>query len=550
MPSEPAADDVPLERGTAQLLQFALDAKARGAHAQGTRWADECARIAQEEGDVVVLAQALSLGCLHHLRVGALEESMRSGRRAETLLKASGAEAALAELLSTLSCVMLQAGLHHQALAYGMAARQAAQTAGDRRGECWALNRIGCAFGELGEWQRAIASLDLSLDIARSLGGHEEVFAAINNLSETHWARAVQQRAQGADAQAAQAAGLALAYEACAMCAGTGFPHREAVARLNLGKLLHDVGRDGEAREVLERLAALAREHGFRGLLRAGAVESAAVAWNLEQDERALARLESLLASVDLDDKDRWQPRACGLLHGMYKQVGNFERALHFHERLHDLTIAATARRETLQARLLVHEEDLAVARETVERAAREAVLQRMRVEELDRAAHQDALTGLFNRRFLVQRMPQLMARAQESGQPLSLAMVDIDHFKYVNDEHGHATGDRVLTHVGALIRDATRAGDLSVRLGGEEFCVVLMDVGLKGALEACERLRQSVQAHAWCTVQSGLSLTVSLGLCDWSAGQSLDDLLQHADEALYASKNGGRNRVTVRTGR
>ncbi len=165
----------------------------------------------------------------------------------------------------------------------------------------------------------------------------------------------------------------------------------------------------------------------------------------------------------------------------------------------------------------------------------------------LHRVAVTDPLTGAYNREFLMQRLPQEIEAAIDRDRPLSVAMVDVDHFKSVNDHYGHGTGDLVLSEVARRLRGAIRGGDLLVRYGGEEFLAVLPKADAGRAWEVGERMRQRVCERAF-DVGDGLALLlrVSVGVAQWRAGEAMPALIDRADTALYGAKDRGRNRVEV----
>ncbi len=177
----------------------------------------------------------------------------------------------------------------------------------------------------------------------------------------------------------------------------------------------------------------------------------------------------------------------------------------------------------------------------------RGAVVTMADVTELHRAharvaelAVTDALTGLPNRRVLDDRLELLAAEARR-GRRFSLAIVDIDHFKRVNDTHGHAVGDRVLVGVAHALRDAVRRSDLVARLGGEEFCVVQTDVDPDLMAMLTERLRTTIE-----TAVNPIAVTASFGVCHSSVTMAPGEMLVKADGALYMAKRAGRNRVAI----
>jgi diguanylate cyclase (GGDEF)-like protein len=156
-----------------------------------------------------------------------------------------------------------------------------------------------------------------------------------------------------------------------------------------------------------------------------------------------------------------------------------------------------------------------------------------------------DGLTGMLNRRALDHRLRELTAQAQITAQPVAVIAGDIDHFKRVNDEHGHAAGDAVLVEVAYRLRKALRAFDLAYRVGGEEFLVLLPGAGVLDAARLAEQLRVAVAAEP----AAGLSVTMSFGVSG-SAGPDLDRerLLNEADAALYEAKARGRDQVVAPT--
>ncbi|MBX9958724.1 MAG: GGDEF domain-containing protein [Burkholderiaceae bacterium] len=163
------------------------------------------------------------------------------------------------------------------------------------------------------------------------------------------------------------------------------------------------------------------------------------------------------------------------------------------------------------------------------------------------RLALQDDLTGLHNRRFIFEVLGQQLALAERHGWPLALLIVDVDHFKRINDTHGHLIGDQVLRELAACIRSRLRAQDIAGRWGGEEFIVLLPDTDAKGATVLAEDLRLAVQ-QLRCLDPQGqpLPLTVSIGLhaeTQPKSGQR-DELLAAADRAMYQAKQNGRNRI------
>ena len=158
--------------------------------------------------------------------------------------------------------------------------------------------------------------------------------------------------------------------------------------------------------------------------------------------------------------------------------------------------------------------------------------------------AIKDSLTGLYHHKYFMERLQEEMERFKRYRHDMSLLMIDIDHFKKINDTFGHPVGDRVLREVSTLLKQISRKVDIVARYGGEEFVILLPDTKKKGALIMAERLRKSVEEMP---LGDNLKVTVSIGIscCDEREKElSQGEFIEHADNALYRAKENGRNRV------
>jgi diguanylate cyclase (GGDEF)-like protein len=167
---------------------------------------------------------------------------------------------------------------------------------------------------------------------------------------------------------------------------------------------------------------------------------------------------------------------------------------------------------------------------------------QRREAEQLRDSANLDALTGLINRRGFDSAIDQLLRGRRERDAAFSMLMLDLDHFKDYNDDFGHQAGDDVLRQVGRLLRAALRPADLPARYGGEEFALLLPETDLEHAHGVAERVLADFRAAAWPL----RPVTVSIGVAEAHRSDDARELIRRADEALYAAKHGGRDRVVV----
>jgi diguanylate cyclase (GGDEF)-like protein/PAS domain S-box-containing protein len=158
---------------------------------------------------------------------------------------------------------------------------------------------------------------------------------------------------------------------------------------------------------------------------------------------------------------------------------------------------------------------------------------------KLSSLALTDALTGLWNRRAFDSRLETAVIAAQRSKRPLTLMLLDVDHFKRVNDRFGHPCGDEVLRNVATILNRTKRADEVACRFGGEEFTILMPETDAQGAMALGERIRKAMHAFEW----ENDPITISMGIAVWTDGWSSDDLVDNADAALYRAKDGGRDR-------
>jgi two-component system, cell cycle response regulator len=190
--------------------------------------------------------------------------------------------------------------------------------------------------------------------------------------------------------------------------------------------------------------------------------------------------------------------------------------------------------------------EELLARIETVLRVKNEQETLRTQNRRLAEMSVTDPLTGLYNRRFLNERMLEELDRAQRYQYPISCLMLDIDNFKEVNDSKGHIQGDRILQEISVLLKNCSRVVDIPVRYGGEEFLLVLPQTDLGGANVVGERIRKTIETTQFFKEDPKMQVTVSLGAAAFSHDQihSAEKLLKLADEALYEAKRAGKNRL------
>lgn len=175
-----------------------------------------------------------------------------------------------------------------------------------------------------------------------------------------------------------------------------------------------------------------------------------------------------------------------------------------------------------------------------------------MRITALEHETHTDPLTGVYNRRFMEQRLREEVSKARRYDFELALLMLDLDHFKRVNDELGHQAGDQVLIEISNLFDCELRDSDILARYGGEEFLIIATNTAPTAAAALAERLRICIEAHTFLTdfseaAQQGIHITVSIGVASFAdSSNDEESLIKLADRNLYRAKHGGRNQVVA----
>jgi diguanylate cyclase (GGDEF)-like protein len=250
-----------------------------------------------------------------------------------------------------------------------------------------------------------------------------------------------------------------------------------------------------------------------------------------------------------------------------HRGLGAYDRALEHHERFHALTVEhMQTQADARMSRLMVEFDteravkdreisrlrNVELEREIAERRQAEAALWEVKAQleeanrELRAISIRDALTGVFNRRYLDERLAEAFALARRQAQPLSVMICDVDDFKRINDTFSHAVGDEVLRAIAGILRQHVRQSDIVARFGGEEFVVLFPFATLEQAAMAAEKLCALVREHPWAGIHPRLAVTLSAGVAQAHGHPDHEKLLADADAKLYEAKRLGKNRVAA----
>ena len=506
-------------------------------------------------------AEVLALLAYQYPRLGQLTDSMRCATEAVGLAERLGEDGLLAQALTSQSFVFGQLLMGREALESGLRALTAARRQNNPEGEAWALNRLGAAYACLENPTQACASTEQALEIATQAQAAEASFSCLNNLAY-FWLRRLDDAALLGDSALlaqAQARAHAAAEQACALARQSASPFKVTVAVSNLVEVLLAKGLIEQALPLLNEFGHLAHDHGYRALALEADVQRA-VFLRIKGEGSQAARLLEALLHAAAEPPPQLRRRLVQALYETYKACDQHRQALSWLEERTRLERQMRRDILVLQTEVIQIREQVEQAQARADRALADAQRERSRVTHLehahtqlrqhamalDRAAHEDALTGLHNRRHADSALPLLVEGARLSDQVVTIAALDVDHFKRINDSHGHAVGDAVLQQLAGLLSERLRSADLLARIGGEEFIAVLVGIDPLQAVEICDRLRLAVAGHDWGALVPGLTVHISVGVAGGMPPQQAQALMARADQALYAAKRSGRNRVQL----
>ena len=468
----------------------------------------------------LVPADAMPLRCrvlralsIAHEHLGGLEAALDWALQALEAARAEQDPKLLADALLTPGVARSRSGDAETGLQHFSEVLALVEAGDDRQMLVSVLNNIGINCKNLGRHDEAVLHLTRSIALARELNQDAMAATAASNLGEPLWKL-------GRLDEARQVLG-----EAAQTLAAAGYRGSETHARVMLGQVLLAGGDTGAAQTELEQALQIAQQTDSINHVAAAHLALSSLHKAGARHEQALQHHEAYHAA----ERRQYNDESARQVHALHVQ--------------HDLAQA----RHDAQTHRLRHIEiqrahdELKTLHEALLEADREKTRLLTQLEELSRS---DALTGLANRRRLDERLGEEFERARRQSGTLAVAMCDLDNFKRINDQLGHATGDAVLRGVADLLRRHCRSIDVVARYGGEEFCIVFVDADGRAAQQACELLRAAVQGFDWRTLHPQLAVTISIGVADDLTLPGHEPLVAAADTQLYEAKRRGKNRV------
>lgn len=560
----------------------------------GLRGRDLALKIDYQKG----YATSLYLIGLCHFILADRDDILETIYQAYSLFQSLGDEQGQATILNLIANLYHRQNRYSEALTHYHQSLELRRKIGDKAGEAGSLNNIGLVYFDLSRFADSLEYLFKSLEIAETLPEPEHAAYALANIAqlfdemgETNKALEYFQRSLDLNSQTndraldgtilmelgkihAQLGDYQLSIEqlngSLEFARQIGNIQDEAEALIGLGIAHQKFEEYAQAERALNQALKIIKKTGDRS----GETEIlSALGSNfakLHKHDDAIACLGQALEISEEIQADQQTAKIHRLLSQVYEEMTDFRPALN-HYQLYDQTWQRIHSQET-ERRI-----QALVARSEIEKAQREVEAQRLKTYELtlaldavqkadqqktlllhqletqakmlEQLAREDGLTGIANRRWLDVQVMQEFERARRFSHPLSIAMIDLDDFKLINDSHSHLVGDEVIRRFAKLLRDHSRSVDIVGRYGGEEFMFILVETALDEAVTICEKLRLEVERYSWATVHPDLKkITISIGLCNNQKAVSPEMMLTVADKQLYRAKSQGKNRVCANT--
>lgn len=498
-------------------------------------------------GDTKAYACSLEQLSWYYYMIARYEQGVMHAREAIDIWQNRGDvvhEATSRSYYAWLLCQMGMPGAEQEA----MQALRQAETTGDLTALCLAQNTVAVVLWMFKQYDLALDFSLQSIALARRIGEPVVLGRWLINEGGIRGDHAALQASLGDDSLLVAAVGHAtrVTEEALALALAHDDYWAARICLGNLAEFALHVGAIDRAAAYMAQWRDLPGELGDRAMIHYH-LYTGLVFMAQDRMDEALASLKTGIEYADrVNDLESGVP-CCKAIADAYERKGDFRMALQWHRHFHEHYIRYSTHVAQRSARVAAKQyetEQLRSQSENERRRAQalEASNQELAQESdrLKRASEEDPLTGLYNRRAL----ESALATAREGRAPYAIAILDIDHFKRINDGFSHLVGDQVLCRVAAILTNLVRKGDFLARFGGEEFVLLMPGIRSADALPICERLRRSIEEWPWADQAPALRVTVSIGIAGTEGADDPNAILTAADVRLYQAKGNGRNRV------
>lgn len=505
-------------------------------------WAQRALSMANDTGYAKGQADSLSLLGYGRLLKGELLRALEQGLRASEIYRDLNDAKGQVFTAYLVSQSYRQMNDFPQALEHALPYVDIAKSLNDTNYYIGLLMTIGGVYLDRGDYDSALSSAYEMLKFSNEEDSPVFYADSLNNVAYTYYLKGHSETALAYSDQA-----LAIYDHYDSQARSLDSIHTAGVIRMDLDRL-------EEARMYLEQGLARANADGIQASRFDFCVELGRLSEREGNVDIALDEFHKALRVAEALDSPLRQADAHHRLAQLHKAHGNFERALHHHEEFHQLNTQIFNERSDQHMRALQIQHEVEQAQKQIESYRSENVSLQEEMErrketeqELRRLAARDPLTGVYNRQHVERQAGEILKDAGQAGETVGMILIDLDGFKAVNDSHGHPIGDTVLRELTKRIQTLIRANDILGRYGGDEFVVVLRDTSPEQCQAVAERIRHSVDEQTLAPRQD-MSTTVSIGIVHGPAEVAMEPstLLERADDALYAAKQAGKNRIRL----
>ncbi|WP_068085396.1 tetratricopeptide repeat-containing diguanylate cyclase [Novosphingobium rosa] len=443
-------------------------------------------------------------------------------------------------------CQMGMPGAEHEA----MQALRQAEKAGDPAALCLAQNTVAVVLWMYKQFEQALDFSTQAVALARTVDDPVALGWWLINDGGIRGDHAAIKAAQGdrRDLVATVDHATSLTEEALALALAHQDHWGARICLGNLAEFALHLGDTDRAMAHMDHWQQLPGELGDRDLTQYHRCNGQVLIAQGRIDEAIVALKTGVEHADQVNDLESGVP-GCQALAEAYERKGDFKMALHWHREFHEHYVrycTHTAQRSARVAATQYETEQLRNQSETARLQAQALEVSNLELtqetDRLKKANLEDPLTGLYNRRAL----EAALAETQKTGAAYAIALLDVDHFKRINDRFSHLVGDEVLRQIAGILGGLIRKSEFLARFGGEEFVLLMPDMGSAEAAVLCERLRSAVEAWNWAEQNTELAVTISIGIASTDGTDAPTAILAAADALLYQAKAKGRNRVEV----
>lgn len=534
------------------------------------------------------------------LRDSDTKQALENAAAARALAETLGYQAGLAYGLRNMSSCLYWLSDYGEALVKGFEALHLFERQEDKNGIYRALNTVGNIYYKLGDNVKSLECNIKQLEIARELGDPLTEASALNNIGLVYLemgddGNALDYFQKSLDLYTADGrtdyVGNPLLnigiihrhhkrYDLALDCLNRSLAarreqqdkHGEALVWHNIGGVHYEKDELSSAAESYQRCIEIARECGDRRIEADAMLKQSQVKGRQGLTAAAFDQLQRAQELIDQTGSAKLLPALYRVYGELFERTEDYQRALDYFKKY--ITIQGEQNSKQVEERLrglrtsfeadqtrkqneIYRLKNIELTRANQELGQLNRMIHKgeeyrfklmeqvaAQAQDLERLAKLDGLTGLYNRRYLDEALAREFARAKRYHDPLAVAMLDIDHFKQVNDTVSHHAGDEVLKIIAEILKANCRTVDLVARYGGEEFVMAFPNTGAEAAAMVCERICSAVEHFFWNRISKELRVTVSVGLSDETSLPNHEKLLSAADARMYRAKEQGRNRV------